>query len=128
MPKTVRYGIKFPITVKSEDKTLLDLNTTAGESVNSMLMHVVFTPKGQKLRDPNFGTNLIQYIFEPNDNQTWADVQREVKEAVTAYIPQCTLNGIEIANSEDGRELFAKIDYSVKEDGILNNYQVITKL
>ena len=128
MSKTIRYGIKFPITVASDDKTLLDLNTTAGESVNSKLMHVIFTPKGQKLRDPLFGTDLIQFIFNPNDNQTWEDVRREVQNAVNAYVPECQLKDIEIASSEDGLELFAKINYSVNNNGDIENYQTITKL
>lgn len=128
MPKIQKYGIKFPITVESEDKTLLDLNKTMGESVNSQLMHLIFTPKGQKLRDPNFGTNLIQFIFNPNDKQTWDDVIEEIKMSVSAYVSNCHLQDIEIAESEDAREIYARVKYSVNENGDIANYQVITKL
>lgn len=128
MSKTIRYGIKFPITIRSEQKTLLDLNTTAAEDVNSKLMHVIFTPKGQRLRNPNFGTNLIQFIFNPNDKQTWDDIVSEIKSAVKAYVPECNIQDIEIAEGEDGADLYAKINYSVKSNGDIINYQTITKL
>ena len=63
MAKEQKYGIKFPINVVSDDKTLFDLNYTRAESVKSEVMHLIFTPKGQRLRNPNFGTRLIQFIF-----------------------------------------------------------------
>ena len=86
MPKIQKYGIKFPITVISEEKSLFDTNTYQSDSVKSELLHIIFTPKGQRLRDPEFGTNLIQYIFNPNDNQTWDDVVSEVKDATSKYL------------------------------------------
>ena len=63
MVKTQKYGIKFPFNILSEDKTLLDLNKTKGEQVKSQLMHLLFTQKGQRLRSPDFGTNLLQYFL-----------------------------------------------------------------
>lgn len=128
MAKRQRYGIAFPITIKSGDGSLFDTSNDMVGCVTSEMMHVLFTPKGQRLRDPDFGTSLIQFIFEPNDNQTWEDVKYEIKGTVTKYVPDCTVNDVEIAESEDGRELYARIKYSVKENGVYREYQTITRL
>lgn len=128
MAKRQRYGIAFPITIKSGDGSLFDMSNDIVGCVTSEMMHVLFTPKGQRLRDPDFGTSLIQFIFNPNDNQTWEDVKFEIKECVTKYVPDCTVNDVEIAESQDGRELYARIKYSVKENGVYREYQTITKL
>lgn len=128
MAKIQKYGIKFPITVKGEDKSLLDVSYSLGESVNSELMHVVFTPKGQRLRDPEFGTNLIQFIFNPNDSQTFEGVVTEVKEAIKRFIPNCKLNDINVYESEDGLGLYVQINYSVWENGAVSTYNTVTKL
>ena len=96
--------------------------------VTSEMMHVLFTPKGQRLRDPDFGTSLIQYIFNPNDNQTWSDVKREIKDSVSKYVPDCTVRDVEIAESDNGLELYARIVYSVKEYGEYKEHQIITRL
>ena len=56
------YGIKYPFSEESDRLTFFDLNENKNESVRSMLLHILFTPKGQRLRQPNFGTNLIKYI------------------------------------------------------------------
>lgn len=128
MAKRQRYGISFPITIKSGDGSLFDMSDNLASSVTSEMMHVLFTPKGQRLRDPNFGTELIQYIFNPSDNQTWDDVKSEIKNTMQMYVPDCRIKDIEIAESEDGLELFAKIRYNVLENGTYNEYQTITRL
>lgn len=116
------YGIKFPITV-DDGTTLFDMNKTRAQSVHSELMHLVFTPKGQKLRDPEFGTNLIQFIFNPNDAQTWDDVVFDARTAIERYIPNCQLNDIKVEESDNGLGIVVNVYYSVNEGGQMNNYQ-----
>ena len=128
MAKIQRYGIAFPITIKNGDGSLFDTSDSLAGSVMSEMMHVLFTPKGQRLRDPEFGTTLIQFIFNPSDSQTWADVKSEIKSTVSRYVPDCTLNDVEIAESDDGKDLYAKILYSVRQGGVYQEYQTITKL
>jgi len=128
MAKIQKYGIKFPITIKGDDKSLLDVSYSEAESINSELIHVLFTPKGQRLRNPNFGTNLIQFIFNPNDSQNYADIVSECKEAIKTFIPSCKLNNIEIYESEDGLGLYANIYYSVWENGVTSSYNTVIKL
>lgn len=129
MAKTQKYGIRFPINVSSDDMTLFDLSYSRAEQVKSEIMHLIFTPKGQRLRRPDFGTRLIQFIFNPNDSQTWGDVVSEIKETVKMWIPDCNVTDVEVAEYEDGLTLFAKIKYTLKEeDGVTRNYEIISKL
>ncbi len=128
MARRQRYGISFPITIKSGDGSLFDTSDDLVGCVTSEMMHVLFTPKGQRLRDPEFGTELIQYIFNPNDNQTWGDVKHEIRNAVSRYVPDCSVTDVEIAESDDGKELYARIKYTVRQDGVNREYQTITKL
>ena len=63
MALTQKYGIKYPFTNDNDDGTYIDLNKTFSDGIQSQVLHVIFTPKGQKLRDPDFGTDLIKYLF-----------------------------------------------------------------
>ena len=129
MAKEQRYGIKFPINVSSEDMTLFDLSHTRAEQVKSELMHLIFTPRGQRLRKPDFGTRLIQFIFNPDDSESWGDIVSEIKETVKMWIPNCNIKNVEVAEFEDGLTLYAKISYTFTElDGKERNYEIITKL
>lgn len=129
MAKIQKYGIKFPFSITSEDNTLLDLNKSKADKIKSQLMHVLFTQKGQRIRQPEFGTNLIQFIFNPNDSQSWDDIKFELKEIVSRWIPDCSLEDIEIYENENGVGLVADITYSVLENnGTVSVYELITKL
>lgn len=129
MAKEQKYGIMFPITVSSEDMTLFDLAHTRAEQIKSEIMHLIFTPKGQRLRNPNFGTRLIQFIFNPNDSETWGDIVSEIKETVKLWIPDCSIKDVQVAEFEDGLTLYAKISYTLTElDGSTGNYEIISKI
>lgn len=128
MAKRQHIGIKFPFTRVSSEKKFVDLDTEPVGAIISDLMHLIFTPKGQRLRNPDFGTNLIQFIFEPNDSQTWGDVEMEIKENVSRYIPNCAINSIEVYDVEDGRGLVAEISFTVADGTFNNTYKITTKL
>ncbi len=129
MARLQKYGIKFPINVVSEDKTLFDLDNTWEESIKSKIMHLIFTPKGQRLRNPDFGTRLIQYIFDPSDSQSWGDIVSEIKETVNAWIPECNIQEVEIKEIDNGLGLAARIRYTLQQsDGTKGTYEIITKL
>lgn len=126
MARTQKYGIKFPIKIEGK-KTLLDLNETRADEVKSQLIHLIFTPQGQKLRDPLFGTNLITYLFtEMNDKITWDDIIFEIKDKVKKYIPNCEVQDVTTTPfGENGENLEVKIQYTVKErDGITYAYEL----
>lgn len=124
-----QYGIKYPFTAQDSEGYFLDINHDIKEKVKSDLMHVIFTPKGQKLRDPEFGTDLIRYIFEPNDGETWGSVKSEITEAVKKYVKGATLKDIAVLqNEEETREIFVRIDYSVSNGFQSINDSIVTKL
>lgn len=110
------YGIKYPFVTNDSENFFIDLNKSRKDYVRSLLMHIVFTPKGQKLRDPMFGTDLIKYIFEPSDGISWELVKNEVSEAVQKYIPNLTINDLQVLkNEENTSSIFVRLDYSIVE-------------
>jgi phage baseplate assembly protein W len=92
-------------------------------------MHVVFTPKGQKIRDPEFGTDLIKYIFQPNDSISWDGIKSEVSNIVSKYVNGVTLKNIEIMQNEnDLGEIYVRLDYSVSNFQSTINDSLIVKI
>lgn len=97
--------------------------------VKSQLMHVLFTPLGQRIRQPNFGSNLIQFLFNPNENETFGDVMSTLKQIVKKWVPDCALENIIITETDNGLGLNAQIRYSVNEsDGTSSTYEIQTPL
>ncbi len=126
MARTQKYGIKFPIKIESK-KTLLDLNETMADDVKSQLIHLIFTPEGQKLRDPLFGTRLITYLFtDMNDKLTWDDIVFEIKDKVKKFISNCEVQDVTTTPfGENDEKLEVKIQYTIKEkDGSEHTYEL----
>lgn len=129
MAKTQYYGIHYPFTSTGITKTFVDLDSDSQKAMQSDIMHLIFTQKGSRLRNPDFGTNLIQFIFSPNDNDTWVDVKNEIKTAIAQYVPNVTLKDINVyASGSDGHGLIAEISYSVNEGNFVLDYTITTNL
>lgn len=126
MARTQKYGIKFPIKIESK-KTLLDLNETRADEVKSQLIHLIFTPQGQKLRDPLFGTNLITYLFsEMNNTIAWDDIIFEIKDKVKKFISNCEVQDVTTEQVGDsGEGLAVTIKYTlIEKDGSTKAYEL----
>lgn len=126
------YGIKYPFSEESEHLTFFDLNESEDESVKSMLLHIIFTPKGQRLRKPEFGTNLIRFIYDPNDDETWDGIKEDIRKQVSIYLPQVSFNNININRNleeeDGGNSLFVEVDYNITTNGLEKQNKVLVKL
>ena len=128
MIKKQYFDFKYPFTNDCMEKYEFDLNNNQRERVASDLLHLLFTPKGQRLRLPDYGTNLIQYIFEPNDESIWPEVKQEIQDTVRKWIYGVDLNDIQVMASEDGTEIYVRVDYSVTEGNLTYNNSIAVEI
>lgn len=104
MALTQKFDIKYPFTSDNEDSLFLDLNDTYEGKVRSSVLHVIFTPKGQRLRKPDFGTDLIKFIFNPNDGETLENIKSEIRESISKYVPGVSFDDISIYDDENSND------------------------
>ena len=107
----------------------IDLNKTYGEGIQSQVLHVIFTPKGQKLRDPDFGTDLVKYIFSQSDSSTFGSIKGEISSQIAKYVPEVEFRDISIYNSEgDDNSIVVMVEYGVKQGNKTEVTKVAVKL
>src|ERR1035437_6163698 len=92
-------GIRFPFTAKDSEAFFIDADYNPYAEIKSDLIHLLFTPKGQRLRNPSFGTKLLSYVFEPNDSITYVDIKLEMQEVVKKYFPGLTILDLTVIKS-----------------------------
>ena len=123
------YGIKFPFTANNLDGFFVDLNENIGDKVASEILHVILTPKRSRIRKPDFGTDLIKYIFEPNDSITWDSLFGEISESVSKYVRNASIDSINIVCGEENpNAIYLDIRYSVKYGNVVENKRMVVKL
>ena len=115
-------NIKFPLTDDTSKNKYLKLNQITKDAFSSDLLLLLLTEKGERYYHPNYGTNLLKYIFEPNDNLTAQDIEQEIKRTVSLYIPSLKIRKIEFNRPEDtGVQLNVNIKFTYTEDTFSEN-------
>jgi phage baseplate assembly protein W len=129
MAKKQFFGVKYPFLNDNERHFYVAANESVADKVRSQLMHIVFTPKGQRIRNPEFGTDLIKYIFDQNDGVTWESIKTEVSESVTRWSNNLSLRNISVVKSEeDESQVFVRLDYSVTEGNKVTNDSIVVEI
>lgn len=93
-------GIRLPFTAIEDEKFFIDLDYNPYKEIKSDLIHLLFTTKGQRYMMPDFGTRLIEFIFEPNDNITMVDIKMELQETIKKYIPSVNIKDLIVSPSD----------------------------
>jgi len=93
-------NINYPFK-DSKKGLFLDLNSDDNQAIKADLLHLILTRKGQRLYKPDFGTDLMKFIFEPEDGMTLNAIKEEIKNVVKIYLPSLNLDEILIEESEE---------------------------
>lgn len=106
-------NINYPFR-NSDKGFFLDLNDTDSAAIKADLLHILLTRRNQRLYNPNFGTDLLKFIFEPKDGQTLEELKLEVETSIKAYLPNLSINGLTVTESEDEEYLaIVTLNYTV---------------
>lgn len=109
-------NIHYPFR-DSKNGFFIDLNSTEPEAIKSDLMHLILTRRGQRLYNPRFGTNLLKFIFEPEDGLTLSKIKEEITDVVKRYLPKLKINEILVEQSEENEyAAVIRIDYTITDD------------
>jgi len=121
-----RYiNINFPFK-NSANGFFLDINSDEDAAIKADLMHLILTRKGQRLYLPDFGTDLLRFIFEPNDDLTLSMVKDEIKTVVKKYLPNLTVTNITVTESDISEyAVVVNIDYVIT-DGAFQTQDSVT--
>jgi len=98
MANGVTYGINFPFR-ESFTGRYLDLSDTSDEEIRTDLVHLLLTRKGTRYFLPDFGTRLYEYIFEPLDGPTFSEIESEIRDSVSTYMPGLTVTNVKITDA-----------------------------
>lgn len=123
------FNIKYPFINEGEENFFIDANQSYRDRVRSEMLFTLFTPKGSRIRKPEFGSDLVKYIFEQGDSLTLDSVKNECSETIKKWVKNCIINDIQIVkNQEDEHEIYVKIGYSVKEGNSMHSTSVIVQM
>ena len=112
-----RYlNINYPFK-DSNKGFFLDLTSDDNSAIKADLMHLILTRRGQRLYNPDFGTDLLRFIFEPNDGLTLSGIKEEITSVVKKYLPNLQINEISVTESETSEyAAVVRLDYTITDN------------
>ena len=126
---TKKFGITYPFSSNNDEVVFLDLDKNMTDRVKSEVLHVLFTPKGQRLRNPDFGTDLIKYIFSPSDDMTFESLKKSLTEDIGKYVNGVLFNDISFSKDEnDEHSMIIIVKYGIKKGNKLESTSVGVKI
>lgn len=124
MALTQKYGIKYPFTSDNNDNIFMDVNGNYENSIKSKVLHVILTQRGQRIRDPEFGTGLINYIFGVADGNSLSKIKEEITSQLLRYVPQVVFKDLDVYTDEnDNHNIVVSVSYTIKGE---NNDETTT--
>jgi phage baseplate assembly protein W len=88
------YNIAFPFKDDNEIRSFILMNQVTKDSYSSNLLLLLLTQKGERYYMPEYGTNLLKFIFEPNDQLTSTQVEDEIRNTVSLYLPEVKITSV----------------------------------
>jgi uncharacterized protein len=105
-------GWAFPVGVDARGRIGL---ARQERDIEEAMMIILLTPKGQRVMRPEFGCQIHDLIFAPNDTTTAGLAAYYVEEALAMWEPRITVLGVEAQpNPQETEQLLITIRYEIK--------------
>jgi Bacteriophage baseplate protein W len=105
-------GVGFPVRLTSE-QTLE--SAIYEEDIRQAIRIILGTNPGDRLMRPDFGAGLNQFIFEPVNTATMAQVKTRVEEALIDWEPRIVIDEVKVsADPSERNTLLIEVQYRVR--------------
>lgn len=108
-------GWGFPIGISETGK----IKTTTGRRlIEQSIQLVLSTSKGERVTRPEFGCELNQLVFAPNNPDTLGRIVSTINEALAQWEPRVTIENVEAQpSSTDPARVDISIECTIDETG-----------
>jgi phage baseplate assembly protein W len=102
-------------------KTVL---VTDSESINESLTLLIKTVKGELFGDPGYGTNIIRFIYEPNDDILKELIIDDLLQSIPLYEKRIKVTSSDINIISDENAVYISIKYTIITSGLSNTLEL----
>ena len=107
----IYVGIRFPLDHSPEG--FFYKTKTIREQVKSNLRNLLLTEKGERLFQPNFGSNLKSLLFEQITPSSLNNLDEDVRQTISTWLPYVIINNLVIVQDErNSNQILMSLEYS----------------
>ena len=111
--KAIELYSDFPMTM-DENPVSGDLTRITNEnSVKQSIRNLLLTDRGERLFQPNLGSDIRALLFENISADTLVLIQEKVKDTIEIYEPRCNLISVDATSAIDDNTVNIRVLFNV---------------
>ena len=84
-------------------------------NVEHAIQMILLTRKGERIMRPEFGSQLHELVFEPNDEMTMGLAAQYVRDALAMWEPRIRVEAVDVTSDDDDASVMhISIQYEIK--------------
>jgi phage baseplate assembly protein W len=116
LQKNIAIGLSLPFGLCGNDK-LFNQTYSTKDQIKSNLINLLLTNKGERVLNPEFGSDLKRILFEQITPSTEDNIRNTINTAINIYIPEVTADEIIINNDPDNNTISITVNYILNLPG-----------
>jgi phage baseplate assembly protein W len=97
------------------------------QSIKQALRNIVLTSYGERFFQPNIGSDIKNYLFEPNDVVLTENVKFAIENAIRFHEPRVNVLGVEVNSFSEEDKLAVNIVFSIINSVNVQNLNLILR-
>jgi phage baseplate assembly protein W len=109
--KNTAIGVKIPFNAPG----VFYSTFSTKEQIRYNVVNLVLTSKGERVENPNFGTNVRSQLFQQIDPSTFSDLELGLVEDIQTYIPNVRVTNVQFSQTGEYNDntLLVSITYAI---------------
>jgi phage baseplate assembly protein W len=116
-PRDLNRNVAVGISLPFNGPRIFNSTYSTKDQVKHNLINVLLTNKGERILNPEFGSDLRKYLFEFITDKNMDGIKNLITNSVDAYIPEIVLKQIEVTPEADFNIVSIKIEYQMRLSG-----------
>jgi phage baseplate assembly protein W len=113
LQKNIAIGVSLPFG-RSGTNQLFNKTYSTKEQIKSNFINLLLTSKGERILNPEFGSELRQLLFENITSATEENIKNAIITSADIYIPEIQIIDINIDNEYDANTVNVTINYILR--------------
>mgnify|MGYP001408833335 FL=1 len=108
----VLIGVQLPLGVHQDG--VFKQTQTLLEQTKSNIRNLLLTRRGERLGNPTFGSELLNVVFEPINDDTQNSIEEKIRASIAEFLPHVKV--VRVTFEDSANVLTPKILFSLNTD------------
>ena len=107
----IYVGIEFPLDYSQEG--FFRKTKTIRQQVKSNIRNLLLTERGERLFQPNFGSNLKSLLFEQITPTNLESIENDIRSSLSTWLPYVNVNNlVAVQDDRNPNQVLISLEYS----------------